>query len=135
GAGINDWGGVSPVTPDHVNPEAPWPALDLLARRTAAAGKLLVERLAIYPEYTGDPARWLDPKLRTPVLRAIDAQGFARSDDWISGAGTEPPHPHPAVAIAPATLSRGAGEGNNGAAPVALSRTAGEGARGRSPRA
>ena len=54
-AGINDWGGVSPVTPDHVNPEAPWPALDRLAERTAAAGKLLVERLAIYPAYARDP--------------------------------------------------------------------------------
>jgi FO synthase len=90
-AGINDWGGVSPVTPDHVNPEAPWPALDLLARRTAGAGKHLVERLAIYPAYAQDPARWLDPQLRTPVLRAIDAQGLARTDSWISGAGTEPP--------------------------------------------
>jgi len=90
-AGINDWGGVSPVTPDHVNPEAPWPALDLLAKRTANAGKLLVERLAIYPAYTQEPALWLDPGLRTPVLRAIDGQGFARPDAWISGAGTEPP--------------------------------------------
>ena len=54
-AGINDWGGVSPVTPDHVNPEAPWPHLDDLARRTAAAGKLLVERLAIYPAYAQRP--------------------------------------------------------------------------------
>ncbi len=75
-AGINDWGGVSPVTPDHVNPEAPWPALDLLARRTAAAGKLLVERLAIYPAYAQDPVRWLDPKLRTPVLRARRRPGL-----------------------------------------------------------
>ena len=50
-AGINDWGGVSPVTPDHVNPERPWPALDALARDTAAAGKVLVERLAVYPGY------------------------------------------------------------------------------------
>src|SRR5712664_779354 len=82
-AGINDWGGVSPVTPDHVNPEAPWPALDLLARRTANAGKLLVERLAIYPAYTQAPPRWLDPALRTPVLHAIDAQGLARTDDWV----------------------------------------------------
>jgi FO synthase len=95
-AGINDWGGVSPVTPDHVNPEAPWPALDLLARRTAAAGKLLVERLAIYPVYAQDPARWLDAGLRTPVLRAVDGQGFARTDPWISGAGTPAPYsPHP----------------------------------------
>src|SRR5437762_3055466 len=90
-AGINDWGGVSPVTPDHVNPEAPWPALDLLAKRTAGAGKLLVERLAIYPSYAQDPARWLDPALRTPVLRAIDAQGLARPDSWIPGAGVSPP--------------------------------------------
>jgi FO synthase len=90
-AGINDWGGVSPVTPDHVNPEAPWPALDLLAERTAIAGKLLVERLAIYPAYARDPGRWLDPALRTPVLQAIDAQGLVRTDDWVPGAGTEPP--------------------------------------------
>jgi FO synthase len=106
-AGINDWGGVSPVTPDHVNPEAPWPALDLLAERTAAAGKLLVERLAIYPAYAQDPARWLDPALRTPVLRAIDGQGFARSDSWISGAGTPPPVERP---LTP-TLSPQAGRG------------------------
>jgi FO synthase len=92
-AGINDWGGVSPVTPDHVNPEAPWPALDLLAQRTAAAGKLLVERLAIYPEYAADPARWLDPALRTPTLRALDTQGLARTDPWSPGADTDPPAP------------------------------------------
>jgi FO synthase len=92
-AGINDWGGVSPVTPDHVNPEAPWPALDRLAERTAAGGKLLVERLAIYPAYARDPTRWLDPALRTPVLHAIDAQGLARTDGWVPGAGTEPPAP------------------------------------------
>jgi FO synthase len=94
-AGINDWGGVSPVTPDHVNPEAPWPHLDDLARRTAGAGKLLVERLAIYPAYARDPARWLDPKLRTPVLRLIDAQGYARPDPWIAGSGAEPPSSGP----------------------------------------
>ena len=91
-AGINDWGGVSPVTPDHVNPEAPWPTLELLAQRTAAAGKLLVERLAIYPEYALDPERWLAPALRTPTLRLIDTQGFGRGDAWSPGAGTEPPN-------------------------------------------
>src|SRR5689334_23219015 len=97
-AGINDWGGVSPVTPDHVNPERPWPALDRLAEQTAAAGKLLVERLAIYPDYARDPERWLDPALRPTVLRSIDAPGFARPDDWVPGAGIEPPlgnPPHP----------------------------------------
>src|SRR5439155_2595204 len=119
-AGINDWGGVSPVTPDHVNPEAPWPALDLLARRTAAAGKLLVERLAIYPAYARDPGRWLDPALRAPVLQAIDAQGLARTDDWVPGAGTAPPaiapHPSPRPASAareksPSPRLRGEREG------------------------
>jgi FO synthase len=106
-AGINDWGGVSPVTPDHVNPEAPWPALDLLARRTGRADKLLVERLAIYPEYAQQPARWLDPHLRTPVLRAIDAQGLARPDPWTPGAGISPPsNPHPSGAAAASSLPR-----------------------------
>src|ERR1700722_8810408 len=102
-AGINDWGGVSPLTPDHVNPEAPWPTLDLLAERTANAGKLLVERLAIYPEYAAEPAKWLDPALRTPTLRLIDGQGLARTDPWTPGAGVDPPPtrkriPVPAVA-------------------------------------
>jgi FO synthase len=86
-AGINDWGGVSPLTPDHVNPEAPWPAITELRRQTAEAGKHLVERLPIYPSYALDPGRWLDPALRTPVLRACDAQGFARADDWAPGRG------------------------------------------------
>jgi FO synthase len=92
-AGINDWGGVSPVTPDHVNPERPWPALDRLAEQTAAAGKTLVERLAIYPAYARDVERWVDPALRTAVLRAIDGDGLARTDDWVPGADVEPPAP------------------------------------------
>jgi FO synthase len=95
-AGINDWGGVSPVTPDHVNPERPWPALDALARETDAAGKVLVERLAIYPAYTAQPERWLAPALRTPVLRACDSEGFARADEWMPGALMAPP-PMPAL--------------------------------------
>lgn len=84
-AGINDWGGVSPVTPDHVNPEAPWPHLDHLARETAAAGKFLEQRLTIYPGYVQQASRWLDPALRTPVLRLQDAAGFARRDSWVPG--------------------------------------------------
>jgi len=107
-AGINDWGGVSPVTLDHVNPEAPWPALDRLAEQTAAAGKLLVERLAIYPAYARAPERWLDSALRAPVLRAIDAEGLARTDDWVAGSGTEPPiavAPHPSSL--PVSAARG----------------------------
>ena len=90
-AGINDWGGVSPVTPDHVNPERPWPALDRLAEETAAAGKLLVERLAIYPVYARDLDRWVDAKTRPAVLQVMDAQGLARTNDWVPGAGIEPP--------------------------------------------
>ncbi|HZT90042.1 MAG TPA: 5-amino-6-(D-ribitylamino)uracil--L-tyrosine 4-hydroxyphenyl transferase CofH [Stellaceae bacterium] len=112
-AGINDWGGVSPVTPDHVNPEAPWPALDRLAERTAAAGKVLVERLAIYPEYALDPSRWLDARLRTPVLRMIDGEGLARPDGWTAGAGTPVPYairPRPAAAVAPILARAEAGE-------------------------
>ncbi|MDB9924109.1 5-amino-6-(D-ribitylamino)uracil--L-tyrosine 4-hydroxyphenyl transferase CofH [Planktomarina sp.] len=84
-AGINDWGGVSPVTPDHVNPEAPWPHLDHLADDTAGCGKLLVERLGIYPNYAHENTVWLDKKLRKPVLDLIDADGLARTDSWVPG--------------------------------------------------
>ncbi len=83
--GLNDWGGVSPVTPDHVNPEAPWPQLDALARSTKACGKELVERLAIYPAYALDGKRWLDESVRPAVLRAMDSQGLARAEDWCPG--------------------------------------------------
>lgn len=85
GAGINDWGGVSPLTPDHVNPEAPWPHLDQLARETASAGKFLEQRLTIYPAYALQADTWLDPALHAAVMRQQDAQGFARRDDWVPG--------------------------------------------------
>ncbi len=84
-AGINDWGGVSPVTPDHVNPEAPWPHLVALRERTARAGKTLVERTAIYPAYTLAMERWVDPRLQVPLRRATDADGLARTDAWSPG--------------------------------------------------
>lgn len=84
-AGINDWGGVSPVTPDHVNPEAPWPHLDILARATKTAGKELVERLAVYPAYVREADRWIDPGLRTALLHRIDSDGFPRTDGWSPG--------------------------------------------------
>ena len=90
-AGINDWGGVSPLTPDFVNPEAPWPHLDHLARETEAAGKLLVERLTVYPRYALEGERWLDEAMRVPVLRRIDAEGFARVDEWSPGSLVAPP--------------------------------------------
>lgn len=90
-AGLNDWGGVSPVTIDHVNPEAPWPHLDELRRRTAEAGKVLVERLAVYPAYALASVRWQDPAVAPHVLRAIDAEGFARTEDWSPGLRTQLP--------------------------------------------
>ncbi|MET7832201.1 bifunctional FO biosynthesis protein CofGH [Micromonospora sediminicola] len=73
-AGIDDWGGVSPVTPDHVNPERPWPQLDELARRTAGAGFTLRERLTVYPEYVRAGAPWLDPRLLPHVTALADPE-------------------------------------------------------------
>jgi len=90
-AGVNDWGGVSPVTPDFVNPEAPWPQLLELAAETEAAGRILRERLAITPRYALDAGRWIDPQLRTAVLRRIDSCGKARGEAWFAGTAGEPP--------------------------------------------
>ena len=84
-AGINDWGGVSPITPDYVNPEAPWPQLERLADETAAAGKFLEQRLTVYPAYVVEGERWLDDGVQTSVLRLSDAAGFARRDSWVPG--------------------------------------------------
>ncbi len=75
GAGINDWGGVSPLTPDHVNPESPWPHLDTLAEETAAAGKLLQERLTIYPAYARTAGHWLDARRPRLPPRPIAQKG------------------------------------------------------------
>ena len=92
-AGINDWGGVSPLTPDHVNPEAPWPELQELTKTTAECTgrydvkKLLTERLAIYPDYAVNGEKWLDETIRTQVLRQSDSEGLARIDSWSPGMG------------------------------------------------
>ncbi len=90
-AGINDWGGVSPVTPDHVNPESPWPHLGRLAEQTAAAGKRLTQRLTIYPAYATQAEHWIDPALRPAILRHSDSEGYAREDTWVAGAAMRPP--------------------------------------------
>jgi FO synthase len=93
-AGLSDWGGVSPVTPDHVNPEAPWPQLDELRAVTEEHGYLLLERLAVYPEYCSTPAaqdRWLDRTIMPRVLDAIDADGYRHTGEWYSGGSTPPP--------------------------------------------
>ena len=71
-AGVDDWGGVSPLTPDHVNPERPWPHLDDLTRLTAEAGFTLVERLTAHPEYVLAPEPWLDPRVRPHVAALAD---------------------------------------------------------------
>src|SRR6266508_1347977 len=91
-AGIDDWGGVSPVTADHVNPERPWPALERLRAVTEAAGMMLTPRLTIYPEFAQEPERWLDPDLRFPVLDRSDAEGLGREDRWAAG-DLQPPPP------------------------------------------
>ena len=118
-AGIDDWGGVSPVTADHVNPERPWPHLDRLQEVTEAAGHVLAPRLTVHPSYVRQPDRWIDPALHFAVLDRSDAEGLGRDDpgsqfpertmeraragdgadvelvgerstQWYSGAGTDP---------------------------------------------
>ena len=90
-AGINDWGGVSPVTPDHVNPEAPWPYLEALAEHTRVAGRALTERLAITPAFARAPERWLDAALRPGFRARVDSGGRARTDGWSAGSTTPVP--------------------------------------------
>src|SRR4051795_12254438 len=94
-AGLNDWGGISPVTPDHVNPEAPWPVIAELARKSADAGKLLVNRLPVYPAYVRAADTWLAPDIATRVRHMSDSDGFARDDDWAPG--NTKPSPAPLV--------------------------------------
>ena len=84
-AGINDWGGVSALTPDYVNPEAPWPHLDALANDTAQAGKFLEQRLTVYPAYAQQASTWIDPAVQPVLARQADSEGFARRDSWLSG--------------------------------------------------
>ena len=79
-AGIDDWGGVSPVTADHVNPERPWPALNKLRDATQTRDKVLAPRLTIYPEFATAPTKWLDDSLYFKVLDRSDAEGLGRDD-------------------------------------------------------
>jgi FO synthase len=82
-AGIDDWGGVSPVTIDHVNPEAPWPELDMLRVATESRGLELVPRLTVYPNHID--GSWIDPNVMPHVLHAGDSLGLAREDAWAPG--------------------------------------------------
>src|SRR4029079_10703515 len=82
-AGIDDWGGVSPVTIDHVNPEAPWPDVERLRAATESRGLELAPRLPVYPEWIS--GEWVDPRVLPAVLRASDSLGLAREDRWSPG--------------------------------------------------
>jgi FO synthase len=109
-AGIDDWGGVSPVTPDHVNPERAWPALDRLREVTEARGYGLAPRLTVHPSFATQPARWLDPAMVFPVMDHADAEGLARDHSWSSGGDVGPPTlvpAPPAPALRPEVRRRG----------------------------
>jgi FO synthase len=90
-AGVNDLGGISPLTPDFVNPEAPWPHLDELEQELAAMGKHLEQRLTLYPDYVRKAKAWVDPVLLPRILQLADGQGYAREDDWLPGVSTSTP--------------------------------------------
>jgi FO synthase len=80
-AGINDWGGISPVTKDHINPERPWPVLAHLRDTCADAGFELRERLGIYPEYVRDRRRFIPDSVRPMVERLTDSQGLVKREE------------------------------------------------------
>ncbi len=86
-AGINDWGGISPVTPDHINPEKPWPEIAALARATAGAGFRLRERLAIYPEYAREHPEFIPASLQSRVARWVDGDGLVAEGATRGGVG------------------------------------------------
>ena len=132
-AGIDDFGGVSPVTIDHVNPEAPWPEIERLARAARSRGLELAPRLAIYPEHVAELERWCEPRVATAVRRRADASGLAREDGWAAGVSER---------IPAAFAARGGGRAGPppaGAGAVGGGRAGGAGGAGRgagsSPRA
>ena len=120
-AGIDDWGGISPVTLDHVNPEAPWPEVAVLEQVCAAAGRPLVERLTIYPRFVAsDDHSWIDAKLRPHVLKLSDAEGLARDSRWSPGLSE----------LAPGTPSAPLGRRHSGPVATVLHRTLDRAANG-----
>ncbi|MGW7201531.1 bifunctional FO biosynthesis protein CofGH [Streptomyces chryseus] len=124
GAGIDDWGGVSPLTPDHVNPERPWPHIDELAARTAAAGFALRERLTIYPEFVQRGEPWLDPRLLPHVRALADPEtGLARTDVRPTGLPWQEPDGGFNPAAAPSTTTAAAPSADTGTGRTDLHRT------------
>ena len=124
-AGLDDWGGVSPVTPDHVNPEAPWPHLAELERATESAGKSLAPRLPLHPRFVADPERWVDPGLRSAVFAASDGQGLGRETRWHAGdAGQGPELASPDIGAAPVRGSRRDTDGATTVIPAKAGMTA-----------
>lgn len=90
-SGIDDWGGVSPVTLDYVNPERPWPAIEMLRAATERSGLVLAPRMTVYPHVVQRLSEFVDPSLHRYVLAASDAEGLARDDDWSPGTQVSPP--------------------------------------------
>ena len=118
-AGINDWGGVSPVTVDHVNPEAPSPEVQQLGVATRSRGLELAPRLAVYPEFVAAIDRWVDTWVAPAVLRAADGSGLAREDDWAAGASESAPTVFEGASslLPAASLAANGALVRNGAAP------------------
>src|SRR5699024_9577562 len=118
GAGIDDWGGVSPLTPDHVNPERPWPNIDVLERITAETGYVLAERLTAQPEYVRAGQPWIDPRVRGHVDALARADGRADTGAAVGLLGAHRPgdrhrHRGPAQSgpLGPVERFRGLGDG------------------------
>ncbi len=115
-AGIDDWGGVSPLTADHVNPERPWPHLDDLAARTAELGFTLRERLTAHPEYVRDAATWVDEALHAPLLALADPDSWLAADVLPRPAGQHPGEETAAGPMPPRSAHAAGGTGVAGLA-------------------
>ena len=110
-AGIDDWGGVSPITPDHVNPEKPWPSIDVLRETTAGRGKTLLERLTVYPEFAAKPDPFLAGKMRAPVTRLLGGDGRANEGQRPAPIRWQDPDVRWKPRTIALTFSKGAGAG------------------------
>jgi len=82
-AGINDWGGVSPVTPDHINPEAAWPKIRELQSVSSSMGHILRERLSVYPDYLHNPHWWLDDNFQNCFVDLVSSDGLIRESETV----------------------------------------------------